>query len=413
MYAQYLESQDRLPIYKMPSVWGKVTLWCSIAILAVSATLGALSVGILLPFVIIMGVIGPFIGLRLSKWTAKRAYKIQLINIKNPGSSVAQSLVTTIESLASRVGLEDLPEIGVYESEEMNAFATGPSSNNAMIAVSSGLLENMGERELTAILAHEIAHVANGDMVALAAVQGVVNMVVIVLSAPFIFIDWFTRLLWDGSTASTINLWIIRTLRWVGCVVLAFLGDLVVKTFSRHREFKADQLAAMLVDRQAMVDALSSLSGDENLGKPENADMAAFMIASPPAVWDIFSTHPSIERRISKLKNNVSLKDELTSLLAVDSDSVAFIDLTQAQGVGASLPRPRYMAAILALFGGIIGLHKFYQGSMGWGIVFLCTCWIVFPTMIIGAIDAVILIRMSDEAYNEKYAPENRKAFKW
>lgn len=356
MFAQYFEFKDRLPVYKMPSAWGKIFLWCSIAVLAVAATLGLFSMGKLLPFVIVMGAIGPFFGLLSSKWMAKRAYEIEIIDQNNPGNTIAVKLVETIKSFSERVGLKSLPEIGVYSSDELNAFATGASKNSAMIAVSSSLLDRLGEREVAAILAHEVAHVANGDMVAMAAVQGAVNMVVITLSAPLFFIDWITRLVWDGSFASTIISWIIKCLRWVGVVILMFLGNLVVKKFSRQREFRADQLASMLVDRNSMVSALSALTHENNVNPPASASLAAFMIASPPSIMDIFSTHPSIGRRIARLNQDTTLQSDIAQTAASDESGALHIDLSRSQGIGKIIAKILAALIIIVVAVGIFSI---------------------------------------------------------
>lgn len=246
-----------------------------------------------------IGALWPFIGLYFSKSLAIKAHGMTLIDPHHFTSEAEHDLYQLVESLRLRAGLPEPLQVGVYESDEVNAFATGASRGDALVAFSSGLLESMDSKAVTAVAAHEVAHIANGDMLILALVQSVINTIVLVVTLPLKAIK--VVLLFSNQAS-----WVDYLLGWIAHAVVAgvmmFLGNLVVKYFSRMREFKADGLAAELSDRGYMIAALQALGGVPAVEVPKaQLAYAAFKISAPPGWMDIFSTHPSLERRIAAL----------------------------------------------------------------------------------------------------------------
>jgi heat shock protein HtpX len=201
-----------------------------------------------------------------------------------------------VKTLSERAGLPAVPELGIYSSSEMNAFATGHSRASSMIAFSSALVKNMDDDALAAITAHEVAHIANGDMLTMTLMMSVVNTVIMLVNMAMIWIL-------DDHDDGILGRIVKRLIRFAVVVVMMFLGNLLMLWFSRHREFKADQLAAELVWPEAMIKALNSLKAEEQFDELESQEAyASFKISSPPTMCDLFSTHPSLERRIERLK---------------------------------------------------------------------------------------------------------------
>lgn len=251
-----------------------------------------------IPYLLIVSCLFPFLLLHFSRWLAKRAHGIVLIDA-NTDDEVARALYATVEGLAKRAGLKRVPEVGIYDAPDMNAFATGPTRRKSLVAFSTALLEEMDERSVAAVAAHEISHVANGDMITLALVQSVVNAVVYLITIPLSVIRLIA--LFDANIG-VLAFWLISVIRFLLTLFLLFLGSLVVKSFSRRREFKADALAAKLLDRDAMIVALETLANDSERPPRKLQPYAAMKINSPRRWLDIFSTHPSTERRIRALR---------------------------------------------------------------------------------------------------------------
>ncbi len=240
----------------------------------------------------VVGMGGSFISLALSKWMAKRATGAQVIN--QPQTEVEQWLYSTVKRQAEAAGI-GMPEVAIYNGPEMNAFATGMSRDKALVAVSMGLLQNMERRQVEAVLAHEISHVANGDMVTMGLIQGVLNTFVIFLARIIgSLVDSFLR----GGREGGGGIGYFVTVM-VAQVVLGAFASLIVMWFSRWREFRADAGAARLEGKGAMISALQRLSaghGDTTLPK----EVAAFGIAGP--FGKLFASHPPIEERIAALQ---------------------------------------------------------------------------------------------------------------
>lgn len=263
-------------------------------------------------FALLLGAAGPFVMLFISKFMAKHSFKIQVINPQDFKDENEQQLYNIIEALSGKAGLPKVPEVGIYKSPDMNAFATGHSRSSSLVAFSSALSEKMDEEAIAAVAAHEIAHITNGDMLSMTIMESMINTIVILIDIGLFFVLDDDD---DGVLA-----WLAKTLiRWIIVGVLMFLGNLLLLWFSRHREFKADKLAAELVSPGSMSKALNKLREDEDLELPDNIahaqqSYAAFKISSAPAVLDILSTHPALERRIERLKSmqKVAVSPELS-----------------------------------------------------------------------------------------------------
>jgi heat shock protein HtpX len=248
---------------------------------------------------LVLGFAGSFISLAISKWMAKMAYRIQVI--REPANADEQWLVGKIGELAAKAEIR-MPEVGIYESPEANAFATGPSRRNSLVAVSTGLLRQMHPREVEGVLAHEIAHIANGDMVTMTLLQGTLNTFVIFLSRVIGFaVDQFMR---RGDDDRGVGVgYFVGYL--VSEIVLGLLATMIVMGYSRRREFRADAMAAELEGPQAMIGALRRLQMIAQGGAvvdPRAPSLSTLKIAHPGRVMRLFSSHPPLEERIAALE---------------------------------------------------------------------------------------------------------------
>ncbi|WP_045857899.1 protease HtpX [Teredinibacter purpureus] len=245
--------------------------------------------------VILSGVIGfggSFISLLISKWMAKRM--TGAVVIVSPSNNIEKWLMATVEKQAQIVGIK-MPEVAIFPSRAMNAFATGASKNNALMAVSQGLLDNMSQGEVEAVVGHEMSHIANGDMVTLALIQGVVNTFVVFLSR--IVGHIVDRVILKNNQGHGIGYFVTVM---ISQVVLSILASTIVMYFSRKREFIADTGGADLAGHQNMINALNRLGQVEPEPLPEQ--MAAFGINDKGGVMALFSSHPPIEARIKALQ---------------------------------------------------------------------------------------------------------------
>lgn len=248
----------------------------------------------LLVFAAFFGFAGSFISLALSKTMAKRAMGVQLISPQT-ADPTERWLLGVVESYARNVGVST-PEVGIFNSPEPNAFATGARRNAALVAVSSGLLQRMGRQEVEAVVGHEMTHVANGDMVTLTLIQGVVNTFVIFLSR---VIGGLISRSDDGRGGASYFITVI-----VLQLVFGILANLIVMWFSRHREFRADRGGAQLAGRENMIGALEDL---KKVHEPlPSQQFAAFGIAEGPVAGGIkrlFMSHPPLDERIAALRS--------------------------------------------------------------------------------------------------------------
>ncbi|MDO9467854.1 MAG: protease HtpX [Thiobacillus sp.] len=257
-------------------------------------TANGLNLTSLLIFAAVMGFGGSLISLAISKWMAKKSMGVRVI--ETPSSSKEFWLVETVKKYAADAGI-GMPEVGIFDSPEVNAFATGMNKNNALVAVSSGLLNAMTKEEAEAVIGHEIAHIANGDMVTLALIQGVVNTFVMFLSR--VIGHTVDRVVFKNENGHGPAFWVTMI---IAELVLGILASIIVMWFSRQREFRADRGGASLAGGQNMIAALERLNSLHPAPLPEK--MAAFGIAGGGAsgLKRLFMTHPPLEERIAALK---------------------------------------------------------------------------------------------------------------
>ena len=276
-----------------------LTLSVVAAILGVGSGIGpggGLDLRALAVFCLFWGMGGAFISLQMSRWIAKRATGVQLVDGRT-GNSQADWLYETIGRLTRQANLP-MPEVGIYESPEVNAFATGPSKSRSLVAVSSGLLRGMGPDEVEGVLAHEVSHIANGDMVTMTLLQGVLNAFVMFFARVIAYA--LTR---SGDSRSNNNSGSYYLIVIVLQIVLGILGALVVNWFSRYREFKADHGGATLAGRERMIGALRRLQSNHELVDTQHQALATMKINGGRSWAVLFSTHPPLEERIAALQN--------------------------------------------------------------------------------------------------------------
>ncbi len=268
------------------------------SVLGLSGTLDAqgvdLNLGALLVMSAVIGMTGSFISLAMSKWSAKRAMGVQVI--EQPQDQTERWLIEVVTRQAQRLGI-DMPEVGIFNTPEPNAFATGMTKNSSLVAISTGLLQSMNADEIEAVIGHEMTHVANGDMVTMALMQGVLNT----------FVYFFATVI--GHIVDRV---VFKTERGVGPayyivqivaqIVLGILASMVVMWFSRYREFKADAGGANLAGRQKMINALRALQRTQE-APPLSGSLAAFGISGGGGMMRLFMSHPPLEERITALEN--------------------------------------------------------------------------------------------------------------
>ncbi len=256
-----------------------------------------LNLNSLLIFAFVFGMGGSFISLLISKWSAKRMTGARVI--EQPANSTESWLVNTVQSQAQRAGI-GMPEVAIFDSPQPNAFATGANRNSALVAVSTGLMQQMNQDEVEAVLAHEITHVANGDMVTLTLIQGVVNTFVIFLSR--VIGHTVDRVVFKNERGHGIAFWITTI---VAELVLGILASIIVMWFSRQREYRADAGGAGLAGRGSMIAALERLKAAHE--QPELPDkLAAFGVSGKTSggFSSLFLSHPPLDQRIQALRES-------------------------------------------------------------------------------------------------------------
>ena len=280
-----------------------ILLTISCALSALGITMGLTAHGydypMLAAFCLIWGMGGAFISLALSRIMAKWMMGVEVID-PNTTDQKLSSLVATVHKLAAAANLPKMPEVGIFDSQEPNAFATGPTKSRALVAVSTGLLESMNTSQLEGVLAHEITHVANGDMVTMTLLQGVINAIVMFLSRIIAF-----------AIAQNVKKDIRPLVNFLTVIVLqiclSLLGSIVVMWFSRRREYEADKGGARLAGRQNMVSALQALQRTIQYQDPQQpASVATLKISGKPrsGIALLFASHPPLEDRIEALQNS-------------------------------------------------------------------------------------------------------------
>ena len=259
-------------------------------------TADGLNYAALMVFSLVWGFGGAGISLLMSRWMAKTAMGVQLVNGRT-GHADLDWLYTSVQQLTSKAGLP-MPEVGIYESAEVNAFATGSSKRSSLVAVSSGLMRSMSRPEIEGVLAHEVSHIQNGDMVTLTLIQGVVNAFSIFFSR---VIANIVRQLVDERISGVV--FFVTTILFD--IVFSILGMFVVAWFSRAREFRADAGAATLSSRDNMIAALRRLAANKALVDTSQPQLATMKINGAKGFMALMSTHPPLEERIAALQRPV------------------------------------------------------------------------------------------------------------
>ena len=288
----------RITLFILTNMAVLVVISVTLRLLGVDKVLdqsGQINFNALLTISVVIGFAGSIISLFMSKWSAKRMVGAKVIT--DPTDPTERWLVDTVGKQAKAAGI-GMPEVAVYDAPDVNAFATGWNRNNALVAVSTGLLRNMSKDEIEAVLGHEISHVANGDMVTLALIQGVVNTFVIFFAKLFGILVDRVLLKNDGRNGRGIGAFVAEM---VAQVVLGVLASIIVRWFSRQREFRADAGGANLAGRNKMIAALEKLKlNHEQTALPEK--IAAFGISGQGGVARLFMTHPPLDERIAALR---------------------------------------------------------------------------------------------------------------
>ena len=250
----------------------------------------------LLIFSAVFGFAGSLISLFMSKWMAKRAARVQVID--QPRTQAEQWLVTTVRELSTKAGI-GMPEVGIFPAQQSNAFATGWNRNASLVAVSEGMLQRFSRDEIRAVLAHEIGHVANGDMVTLTLVQGVVNTFVIFFSRVIGHV--VDRVVFKTERGYGPGYYIVSI---VAQILLGFLATAIVMWFSRFREYRADAAGAQLANRQSMISALEHLKAESGVPDQMPESLTAFGInmGLRQGLKSLFHSHPPLDDRIAALR---------------------------------------------------------------------------------------------------------------
>ncbi len=266
-------------------------------------TANGIDYSMLLMFCLVWGMGGAFISLLLSKYLAKMSMGVKIINPQNATGHHA-ALISTVHRLAQQAGLNGMPEVGIYESVEPNAFATGANRNNALVAISTGLLQRMTPDELEGVLGHEVSHIANGDMVTMTLLQGVVNAFALFLARIIAYA--VSTAVSRSDSENGVSPGIYFAVSFILDILLTLLGSMVVAAFSRSREFRADAGGARLAGRNKMVNALKRLEhfmANAHIEDKRGDTLNTLKINHRSAWLGLFATHPPLKTRIAKLQS--------------------------------------------------------------------------------------------------------------
>jgi heat shock protein HtpX len=292
----------RIFLFALTNILVMVTVSMVISFLGIGNYLTASGIDYtaLMMFCLVWGFVGSGISLLLSKFMAKRMMGVEIVDDRGQYGD----LVRKVHQMARQAGIEKMPEVGVYQSPEVNAFATGPSKNNALVAVSTGLLQQMNADEVEGVLAHEIAHVSNGDMVTMALVQGVVNAFVMFFAriAAFALQNVISGDRDDDRPATSGLAYHLSVM--VFEIAFSFLGMFVVAYVSRMREYRADKGGAQYAGKHKMVAALKRLQQKVQMVDDSHEAMNTLKISSKKGMMKFLSTHPSLEDRIAALERS-------------------------------------------------------------------------------------------------------------
>ena len=287
----------RIFLFIVTNIAVVLTLTIVLSVLGVGRYVGpgGLNIGALAVFCLVWGMGGAFISLQMSRWIAKQSTGMTMVDGRT-GNAAADHVYQMIAGLTQKAGLP-MPEVGIYDSAEVNAFATGPSRNRALVAVSTGLLRAMRDEEVEGVLGHEVTHIANGDMVTMTLLQGVINAFVMFFARIIAFAianrgDSRERGYSGGSY------FIIIILQ----IVLGILGSLITAWFSRQREFRADRGGAQLAGRDSMINALRRLASNRDMVDTRQEALATLKINGSRHWMVFFATHPPLEERIAALE---------------------------------------------------------------------------------------------------------------
>lgn len=293
----------RIFLFVLTNILVMVTVSIVLSVLGVNhyVTSAGLNYSSLMIFCLIWGFVGSGISLMLSKFMAKTMMGVQIVDDRGQYGD----LVRKVHALSRMAGLTKMPEVGVYQSNEVNAFATGPSRNNSLVAVSTGLLQQMNAEEVEGVLAHEVAHVANGDMVTMALVQGVINAFVMFFAriAAFALQNVLNGDSDEEKPAASGLAYHLSVM--VFEIAFSFLGMFVVAYFSRIREYRADKGAAQFAGKSKMIAALRRLQQKMDLVDDSQDQIKAMKISSKKGLMSFLSTHPSLEDRIAALERSI------------------------------------------------------------------------------------------------------------
>ncbi|MFB9274732.1 protease HtpX [Cohnella cellulosilytica] len=288
----------RILLFILTNLLVMVTIGIILSVFGVGSYLnesGGIDFGSLLVFSAIVGFTGAFISLAMSRWMAKMMMRVRVLKPEDNLSYGERQVVDMVHRLSRAAGLAHMPEVGIYEADEVNAFATGPSKKRSLVAVSTGLLNELDEDAVEAIIAHEVAHVANGDMVTMTLLQGVVNTFVVFLSR---IAAWAVSRLVKEELAGIVHFIAVLVFQ----IAFSILGSLVVLAYSRHREFHADAGGAHLAGRDKMIHALRGLKTYQDRMQDSQQTAFSTLQISGKKRSALFSTHPDLEERIRRLQ---------------------------------------------------------------------------------------------------------------
>ncbi|WP_280771187.1 protease HtpX [Salipaludibacillus daqingensis] len=253
----------------------------------------------LMIFSLLIGFGGSFISLALSRWMAKKMMKVKVLDPDDQLTRQERAVVEKVHRFSRAAGLMHMPEVGIYQSAEVNAFATGPSKKRSLVCVSAGLLQNMDDDSVEGVIAHEVAHVANGDMVTMTLLQGVVNTFVVFLSR-------IAAILVSRLVRSEMQFVVRFAAIIIFQILFSILGSIVVSAYSRHREFHADRGGADLAGRDKMAHALRSLKTHVNRAtvkdRTDDSAIQTMKISGKGSMMKLFSSHPDLDERIARLE---------------------------------------------------------------------------------------------------------------
>ncbi|WP_054637572.1 protease HtpX [Thalassobacillus sp. C254] len=253
----------------------------------------------LMAFSLLAGFLGSFISLAMSRYIAKKMMRVKVLDPDGPLSSQERAVVEKVHRFSRAAGLTHMPEVGIYQSSEVNAFATGPTKKRSLVAVSSGLLNHMDDAAVEGVIAHEVAHVSNGDMVTMTLLQGIINTFVI-------FFARIAAILVSRLVRSEMQTVVRFAAIFIFQILFSILGSLVVTAYSRYREFHADRGGADLAGRDKMAHALRSLKTHVNRAqvndRTDDSAVQTMKINGKGGMARLFSTHPDLDERIARLE---------------------------------------------------------------------------------------------------------------